>query len=90
MRSIQTFSGGVVADILRRQPHSPGRTQLAWQLAVGPALARATSVELEGSTLTVTARDPRWLKEIERARPAILPKMQQLLGREAVTRLSTR
>jgi predicted nucleic acid-binding Zn ribbon protein len=90
MRSIQTFSGNVLADILRRQPHSPGRTTLAWQLAVGPALARATSVELEGTTLRVSARDPRWLKEIERARPAILPKLQQLLGPEAITRLSTR
>jgi hypothetical protein len=90
MRSIQTVSGGVLAEILRRQPPSPGRTQLAWQLAVGPALARVTAVDLLETTLVVTARDPRWLKEIERARPAILPKMQQLLGREAITRLSTR
>lgn len=90
MRAIQTFSGGVLADILRRQPASKGRTQLAWQLAVGPALARATSVEMKGTTLTVSAADPRWLKEIERARPALLPKLQQMLGKDHITHISTR
>ena len=90
MRSIQTFAGGVLAEVVRRQPPSPARTTFAWQLAVGPALARMTSVELEGTTLRVTAIDTRWLKEIERARAGILPKLQSLLGAEAVIRISTR
>lgn len=90
MRSIQTFAGGVLAEVVRRQPPSPARTTFAWQLAVGPALARMTSVELEGTTLRVTAIDTRWLKEIERARAVILPKLQSLLGAEAVIRISTR
>ena len=90
MRSIQTFAGGVLAEVVRRQPPSPARTTFAWQLAVGPALARMTSVELEGTTLRVTAIDARWLKEIERARAVILPKLQSLLGAEAVIRISTR
>jgi predicted nucleic acid-binding Zn ribbon protein len=90
MRPIQTFSGGVIADILRRQPSSRGRTELAWQLAVGPALARTTSVRMEGTTLIVHARDARWLKEIQRARPALLPKLQLLLGPDNITHISTR
>ncbi len=90
MRSIQTFSGGVIADILRRQPSSKGRTELAWQLAVGPTLARVTSVEMEGTTVVVRAADVRWLKEIQRARPTILPKLQQLLGSDNITHISTR
>lgn len=90
MRSIQTFAGGVLAQIVRRQPPSPARTSFAWQLAVGPALARVTSVEMEGATVRVRAADERWLKEIERARAVILPKLQQLLGADAVTRISTR
>jgi predicted nucleic acid-binding Zn ribbon protein len=90
MRSIQTLAGGVLAQIVRRQPPSPGRTQFAWQLAVGPVLARTTSVELEGGVLTVRATDPRWLKEIDRARAAILPKLQQLLGEDQVAKLRTR
>lgn len=90
MRSIQTFAGGVLADIVRRQPPSPGRTNFAWQLGVGPTLARVTSVELEGTILTVRSRDPRWLKEIDRAKGTILPKLQQLLGADQITKLRTR
>jgi predicted nucleic acid-binding Zn ribbon protein len=90
VRSIQTFAGGVLAEVVRRQPPSPARTTFAWQLAVGPALARTTSVELQGTMLRVSAVDARWLKEIERARAVILPKLQALLGPEAVTRISTR
>lgn len=90
MRSIQTLAGGVLAQIVRRQPPSPARTSFAWQLAVGPALARVTSVEMDGTTVRVRAADERWLKEIGRARAVILPKLQQLLGADAVTRISTR
>ena len=90
MKSIQTFAGSVLAQIVRQQPPSPARTCFAWQLVVGPALARATSVELEGTTLRVRAADPRWLEEIRRARPVILPKIQQLLGVEAVTKIDVR
>ena len=90
MRSIQTLAGGVLAQIVRRQAPSPGRTHFAWQLAVGPALARTTSVELEGTILTVRSTDPRWLKEIDRAKATILPKLQQLLGEDQVTKLRTR
>ena len=90
MRSIQTLAGGVLAEIVRRQPPSPARTSFAWQLVVGPALARVTSVALDGATLRVSAADPRWLKEIQRAREVILPKLQELLGPGAVTKISTR
>jgi predicted nucleic acid-binding Zn ribbon protein len=90
MRSIQTFAGGVVAQILQRQPPSPARTALAWQLAVGPALARMTSVELEGTTLRIRSTDRRWLEEINRAEAVVLPKLQHLLGDGAITKISTR
>ncbi len=90
MYSIQNFAGGVLADLVRRQPPSPARTTFAWQLAVGPALARVTSVELDGATLRVSAADARWLNEIRRAREVILPKLQQLLGPGAVTKISLR
>ena len=88
MRSIQTVAGGVLAEIVRRQPPSRTRTTFAWQLAVGPALARVTSVEMEGTTLRVRSADPRWLKEIDRAKAVVLPKLQQLLGQETVAKIS--
>jgi predicted nucleic acid-binding Zn ribbon protein len=80
----------VLAQIVQRQLPSPARTSFAWQLAVGPALARVTSVELEDTILRVRSADPRWLKEIDRARAVILPKLQQLLGADAVTKINVR
>ncbi len=91
MLPIQNFATGVLASAIRRQPASKARTDFAWQLAVGPALARVTTVELtDAGVLTVRARDPRWLRELERARPAVLQKMQDLLGKEQVRRLVAR
>ena len=81
MFPLQSFASEVVAEVLRRQPPSTERTNLAWQLAVGPTLARATSVELVEGTLIVRAGDARWLDEIARARDIILPKLQFLLGK---------
>jgi hypothetical protein len=89
MQPIQHFAGGVLAQLIRRQPASEGRTQFAWQLAVGPGLARVTTVTLANGVLQVKATDPRWLKEIDRARSAILPKLQHLLGPGAVTKITT-
>ena len=45
--------GGGRRHIVRGQPPSPARTSFAWQLAVGPALARVTSVEMDGTTVRV-------------------------------------
>ena len=82
MLPIQHFSTGVVAKILRRQPSSPARTAFAWQLAVGPALARSTTVAIDNGVLRVRASDERWGREIERASGMVLSRMQQLLGPE--------
>jgi hypothetical protein len=37
--------------------------------------------------LHVVARDPRWEREVRRAAPAIVPRMQHLLGPDAVRSL---
>ena len=89
MRPLQHIATRVLADVVRRQPPSAARTAFAWQLAVGPALARVTTVVLEDGVLQVTATDARWLKEIERARGSILPKLEQWLGAGAVTKITT-
>jgi uncharacterized lipoprotein YmbA len=87
MVPLQNFATGVVAEVIRRQPASPGRTAFAWTVAVGPALARAAMVTLTDGVLTVRARDPRWAGEIERAADTILKRMQHLLGRDSVRRI---
>jgi predicted nucleic acid-binding Zn ribbon protein len=90
MIPLQNFSTSVIAEIVRRQPASKERTGFAWQLAVGQALARVTTVELADGVLSVRAIDTRWLLEIERAREPVLQKMQHLLGRDEVARIVTR
>jgi hypothetical protein len=90
MIPLQNFSSGVLAEIVRRQPASKDRTNFAWQLAVGQALARATTVELKEGVLTVRAVDRRWIREIERALDSVIEKMQHLLGKEQVARIVTR
>jgi predicted nucleic acid-binding Zn ribbon protein len=88
MLPIQSFATAVLVEAIRRQPASKERTAFAWQLAVGPALARATTVELDDKgVLAIRSRDARWLRELERAKPAVLQKMQDLLGKDQVTRL---
>ena len=61
---------GVLIGAVRRQPTStPGKVDFAWQLAVGQALARGTTVALSApACCTVTVDDARWNAEIERAR----------------------
>jgi Dna[CI] antecedent, DciA len=87
MVPLQNFATGVIAEVVRRQPPSPGRTTFAWTVAVGPALARSATVTLDGQVLRVRPRDARWAREIERLAPTILPRMQHLLGRESVLQI---
>jgi predicted nucleic acid-binding Zn ribbon protein len=87
MQSIQSFATVVLSDIVRRGPSSPARTAFAWRLAVGPALANATTVELVGNVLMVHASDSRWADEIRRSRQLVLGRLQQLLGNETIAAL---
>jgi predicted nucleic acid-binding Zn ribbon protein len=84
VQAFQSFAPAVLAEIVRRQPESQARTAFAWSVAVGPALARVTTVELRNRNIIVCARDVQWARELERARDTILPRLQLLLGPEAV------
>ncbi len=74
----------MLAEIIRRQPASQARTDFAWAVAVGPGLARVTTVELRNNNMIVCARDAQWARAWERARDTILPRLQLLLGRDTV------
>ena len=84
MQPFQSFAPAVLAEIIRRQPDSKQRTDFAWSVAVGPALARVTTVELRNHNIIVSARDVQWARELERARGTILPRLQLLLGHDTV------
>ena len=87
MLPIQQLTPAILGEIIRRQPPSEGRTRFAWQIAVGAALARATTVRLADGVLIVSASDQRWVTEIRAARDIVLRRLQHLLGPDAVTRI---
>jgi hypothetical protein len=87
MIPVQHFSTSVLAQIVRLQPPSQARTNFAWQLAVGQAVARATTVRLEDGVLTVRAVDRRWIREIDPMVAAVLDKLQQILGKDQIVRI---
>jgi predicted nucleic acid-binding Zn ribbon protein len=89
MQPLRQFAPTLIADVLRRQPPSPARTTFAWQVVVGPALARTAGVELVKGTLYVRALDARWATELQRAEPAVLERMQRLLGPDQIRRIKT-
>lgn len=90
MIPVHDFSTSVLAQIVRRQPQSQARTNFAWQLAVGQAVARATTVELKDGVLIVRAVDRRWIREIDPMRATVLDKLQHVLGTEQITRIDLR
>jgi hypothetical protein len=79
--ALQTVAPAALATPLRRQPCSPAKVQLVWQMVAGPQLARAAEPEFEAPrTVRLRARDPRWARELERSRAVLQARMGPLLG----------
>ena len=76
--------------LLRGAPMSPGKVSFAWRAVVGGALERVTTVRLEGHTLIVDATSAQWAREVSRSAHLILPRVQTLLGADAVTSIQVR
>jgi predicted nucleic acid-binding Zn ribbon protein len=87
MHPIQQFSSGVLAEIIRRQAPSAERASFAWQIAVGPAISRTTTIDVVDGVILVTARDAHWARAVERGAATILPRMQHLLGAQTISAL---
>ena len=52
----------MVAEVIRKAPLTDEKVAFAWRLAVGPAIAKATTVRLDADgTLYVTAESQAWL-----------------------------
>jgi len=53
----------------------------AWAAAVGPAIARATSVRWhDDGTVEVEAVDQAWVRELRRSLPEIALRLESLVG----------
>ena len=81
---VHRFMPDALAAVLRKAPLTPEKIAFAWRTAVGPSVDRATSVELDGSTLRVHARDEQWRREIEHSAGLIRARLDALLGASVV------
>ena len=90
MRPLSHALPGALAALLSETPMSDGKVDFAWRAAVGSVVGRATAVKLEGGTLIVETNSHEWAREIRRSAGTILPRLQTLLGREAIARIDVR
>jgi predicted nucleic acid-binding Zn ribbon protein len=90
MRPLTHALPGALRLLLHDMPLSDGKVEFAWSAAVGPALARATAVKLEGGVLIVETTSAQWAHEIKRSTPLILKRLQSLLGDDAVASITIR
>jgi hypothetical protein len=78
----------VLAEVIRKAPLSPEKVEFAWRHSVGPALHRVTTARLDDQrALHVTAADAHWAREVKRATPLILKRLETMLGAGTVTRI---
>jgi hypothetical protein len=90
MNPLGSVVPGAIIALLRDTPLSAGKVTFAWSAAVGPALQRATSVQLDAGVLFVDAASPEWAREVTRSTYMILRRLQQLLGEQTVTQIVVR
>ncbi|MBI1874789.1 MAG: DUF721 domain-containing protein [Acidobacteria bacterium] len=83
------MASSALGSLLKAGPLSPGKLQFAWRLSVGPAIDRVSRVALgpDGSVVVMVS-DPRWKKEIGRSRETIRQRLAELLGKDAVKRIT--
>lgn len=77
---VSTFLPEALAALLRKAPTTPEKIAFAWRQAVGPAVDRATTIELVGTTLQVRVRNAQWQREIERSAALVRSRLDALLG----------
>jgi len=90
MRALSHAIPGALLHLLRSMPLSDGKVTFAWKAAVGPALQRATNVKLEDRTLIVETTSLQWRREIARSSGVIVGRLQEFLGKDAVSRIVVR
>jgi predicted nucleic acid-binding Zn ribbon protein len=80
----------VLAEVLRKAPLCPEKVAFAWRAAVGPAVARVTTVSLDGEgVLHVASPDRHWATEVRRSSKLIVARLEGLLGAGTVRKIKT-
>jgi Dna[CI] antecedent, DciA len=84
---VQQVIPGALEAVLRRMPLTPDKVAFAWRVAVGPAVDRATTIDLRDNVLYVSAKDPAWHREIERSMVLIQERLTALLGERVIRKI---
>lgn len=84
MIPVHTVVPQALEAILRKAPLTPEKVGFAWRFTVGPAVDRATVVDLREGVLHVRTRDRSWQREIERSAGLIRTRLAALLGENVV------
>ena len=91
MIPVREVAPRAVTTLLRDQPLTAAKVRFAWGASVGPAMARATAVDLAADgTLHVAADGEHWRKEIARSIAIIVRRLRELLGRGVVKRIAVK
>ena len=70
-----------VTQLIAAQPHSKGKVEAAWHLAVGGAMARLSAPVRDANGLVyVKARDARVADQLELHRRVIESRLREVLG----------
>ena len=78
----------VVAEVVRKAPLTDEKVAFAWRLAVGPALAKNTSVRLgPDGTLYLTADSQAWNDSVRASVGIIRSRLAHYLGDDTVKRI---
>ncbi len=86
MVPMQRVVPGAVARLIAAQPHSAGKVEAAWRLAVGGALAKLTRARRdEAGTVIVETADRHVERELESHRRTIEPRLHAVLGNRGHT-----
>jgi hypothetical protein len=88
MIPVQTILPDALATLIRKAPLSPEKVAFAWRTAVGPSLARVTTVSLTNRVLHVRATNETWRREVERSAALIRVRLESLLGPDVVRGLN--
>lgn len=88
MEPLSAVVPSAIQALLQRGPMSPGKLRLAWRMAVGPAMDRATKVALlDDGSVEVAAAEAAWRREVKRSQATILSRLQALIGGESPAKL---
>ena len=82
---------GVLAEVIRQGPMCDEKVTLAWRLAVGPQIAKVTTVRLvPDGTLHIKTDSQAWIDAVRTSTSLIQIRMGDLLGENLVKRLEFR